>query len=178
MPAKKEIILLLMVCVLPIHIRSILIFLYSLPAFLLSNSIWDILGIFSYVQVFSLIECVLIMAAFIFISVSLPRHIFRDKFIVQGTVIIFITSLWIIPLHYQTEILSSLKWNMRAYQFTAAIWVIGYLAVLVFFLALIRYKENYEHLIRKSIERVLPLSFLYILVDAVCFLLLAYRLIT
>jgi hypothetical protein len=117
------------------------------------------------------------MAAFIFISVSLPRHIFRDKFIVQGTVIIFITSLWIIPLHYQTEILSSLKWNMRAYQFTAAIWVIGYLAVLVFFLALIRYKQKSEKIIEKLIERVLPLSFLYILVDAVCFLLLAYRLI-
>lgn len=90
---------------------------------------------------------------------------------------IAITSLWIIPLHYQTEILSGLRGNMTAYQIIAAIWVIVYLAVLVCASLLIRTRQNSGQLIRKSIERVLPLSFIYVLVDAVCLTLLASRLI-
>jgi len=177
MPTKREILLLLMVCVLPIHFRSILIFFHSLPSFLLSTSVWDTIGIFSYVQVFSLLETVLIIAAFVFICASLPRKIFRNKFVAQGTIIIVLTTLWVIPLQYQTSILSSLNWNMRAYQIIAAIWIIFYLVVIVFTSLLIRSKQETENLINQSVEKILPLSSFYLLLDAVCILVLFYRLV-
>ncbi len=176
-PTKRETILLLMVCVLPIHIRSILIFLYGVPAFLLSSSIWDTIGIFSYVQVFSLLESLLIIAAFIFICISLPKKIFKDKFLVQGTIIVLMTSLWVIPLHYQTQILSSLNWDMRVYQFLATVWIIAFFVVMGFVSKLIHSNQKTENLINKSIERVLPLSMIYIFVDAICFLVIVYRFI-
>jgi len=178
LPTRREILLLLMVCVLPIHFRSILIFLHGLPSFLLSTSVWDTVGVFSYVQAFSLLESVVIIAAFLFICISLPSKIFRDKFVAQGTVLIVLTTLWVVPLHYQASILSGLNWNIRAYQVIAAIWVITYLVGIVLSFLMIRTNQKTEYLINRSVERILPLSSFYLLLDAVCIMVLVYRLVS
>jgi hypothetical protein len=177
-PTRSDTWYLFLVCLFPVHIRAYLVFFYALPSYLLYIDIWGILGIFAYVQLLALLESLLFLAGLLFTNISLPREWFRQKFLPQGTVVMLASFLWIIPLHYQNQIVGSLSYNLFYYYILVAIWALSFLAVIIGAARRLRRKPGFEKFIRALAERLSPLSILYLAVDLLALIIIAIRLVS
>ena len=123
-PTKREAALLFVACVFPTHVWTMLHFLREVPAYLRRMDLVDVLGVLAYTQVFALLESVVLLGLLILISIALPRRLFKDKFVPQGTVLIFTMFLWGALAYYQARIMQWLSPGLIAYMALLALWII------------------------------------------------------
>jgi len=67
-----------------------------MPGWLPFLTIWDILSIFAYTQMYALLESLFVLLLLIILAVILPPRVFRDSFVAQGSMLLFITAFWVI----------------------------------------------------------------------------------
>jgi hypothetical protein len=150
-------------------------FLHEVPAYMRRMGMGDMLGIFSYSQAFALIESILVLGALVFVCIELPRRMFKDKFVAQGTIFMFVTFVWIIPVHYQVQILDWLNWNMIIYQVGVLVWIVTFFMAIFGFSFLVRRSEKFEQGINTFVEKLVVLSVMYIVIDIFSFFVVIYR---
>lgn len=175
-PTRQDSLLLFAVCIVPLHIWSILIFFFNLPAVAMRADTWMILGVFSYIQVFALLESIIVFAFLIFVNISLPRNLFRDRFVAQGTIIFLAAFFWLMPIHLNRYIVSAIS-NYMNYSLFLFIWTALFFAMLIGGSMLLRRFNHLERYINQFAERLLLLAVVYIIVDLSCFLIICTRLI-
>jgi hypothetical protein len=165
LPKRDEIMAVFSISLILIHFRSYLITFYAIPAYLKRMSFWDTLGIVAYVQIVALMEAFLFLVMTLFVNITLPKSLFREKFKSQGVIFVTLTFAWIIPIHYQSKIIAALYGNYSKYYLLVGSWAILYFGVLVFLSILLRKSSKFKELVEATTERVSPLVIIYLGLD-------------
>ncbi len=79
------------------------------PSWLEYLSIWGILIIIAYVVAFALVESLVILALLTLLSLLLPRKIFKDQFVVQGSVLSLLLGLGAFLIQRNVGVIYRLK---------------------------------------------------------------------
>jgi hypothetical protein len=161
-PPRRESMLVFAACILPIHMWTSILMLYNIPGLILKASVWQILGVAAYVFAFALLECLIIFGLLIVISVLLPGHVLRVRFVYLGTALAII--------------LSGLAFLLNTPAVLERIWIfipLG-LAIVLFLVCLVR-RPKLQAGTRSLAERLTLLAGLYITFDIACVLYLFSR---
>ena len=150
-----------MLCAFPVHLWSILNFLYEVPAMLVRMNTSDLLTIFTYTQVFALVESFILFLILVSLGIFLPPRLLKDRPISQGALIIFLVSCWAVLIHLhgylRIKIIDYLSW--------VALWTIfiGFYLVITY-RWLTRFKKLVDWIEAIS-ERIIVLTTIYIFID-------------
>lgn len=131
----------------------------EVPAWVLRLSLWDLVGVVAYSQLFTLFETLVIFLGLLLVSAVLPARFFRSKFLAISSAIVFLTSLWFVFLHYSDQLFKSqqaMPWLVSA---------IVYILLLSALYLVIRRSQKLEMSINSFVGRLAVLSFLYLFID-------------
>jgi hypothetical protein len=154
----RAVVLLFAACVFPIHVWSIVALLRVVPAWLLRMSAWDLIGAIAYVQAFSLLESAIALLILVFLGVVLPSGVAKDRLVALGSMAVLLTSLWAVAAH-----LGVIRLWENGREFLA--WSMIYLASVGLFCVLVRRSSKLERLMNSVVERLIPLSVIYVCID-------------
>lgn len=167
--SRYDILLVFGVCVFPVHVWGILNALGRLPAWILSSDVWDLAGIVAYTQVFALAESGLVLLILIALSALLPGRYLKDRFVAQATMLVAVSTLWAVFMHYREQILT--PESMAALRLIFAGWLtsiaVGYI--------LVRRFGRLEHMVTAAADRLLTLSLLYVGLDLIGLVIVIFR---
>ena len=167
-PPRREIILAFVVCSVPIHIWAAIALFRAIPSWVLSMSVWDMIGVMAYPLSFALFESFLILAGLLITAVILPPKLYRNWFVSQSTIIIFLASIWAVLLQIYGQDWG--MWSSRG--------LIGLLPLVAGIILLAILNARFKSL-QKSIEalaeRMVVLGFLYLIIDVFFLLVLIFR---
>lgn len=156
LPNRDETLKLLAVSVIPIQLWTVIQLLREMPVLLLRLSAWDLVGVMAYIEAMALLESLLLWLFAVGLATLLPAGLFGTNRITQGTVIILATSLWAVAGQYfRTSVFS---WT--AGQFL--LWLPFFLLSIGLPLYLLRNHLPAQAIIQKAVDRLLPLSALYL----------------
>lgn len=165
-PSSRNIVDAYLACLFPIQVWSIYNLLREVPAWLRQMSLWDLIGVVSYTQMFVLFESVVIFLSLVILSVVLPAGWFRDKFVALGTGIVYLSVVWFILAHINDR-----YWDLR--QFLP--WIGLFLLSQILFFSLIHYSHKLQSIIVSLVNRVAVLSIVYLLIDLISVLIVVIR---
>jgi len=77
--------------------------LFQIPSWLYSHSKTGIFFLAAYVIAVALIESLLLFGFVLLVSLILPRGIFRDQFIAQGSLMVIACTIWALIFKFQSE---------------------------------------------------------------------------
>jgi hypothetical protein len=97
-PSRQELIPVFASILFCVSSWSIYRLLWYIPSWLFFLSIWDIAVILAYVLGFALFEGLLLLGLLILLSIILPPKYLRDKFILQGSLIVWLLAIWTLLL--------------------------------------------------------------------------------
>lgn len=155
LPGRREITLIFTLCFVIIYSWSTLMFFNYLPSWLLFLDGWTIAGIFAYSQVFALFESLVVLAALILVALVMPRGLFREWFVPQGTAAVLLATAGAIALHLAKEVP---LWPSKRLLFGLALYL---LAVAVASWAIRRYGQ-FREMIENMAERLTVLLYVYL----------------
>lgn len=174
-PSKKEAIAVFIVVVFPLHARAYLALFHDVPGYILHLSVWDIVGITGYVQLVALIESLLFLGFFTFISITLPNRAWRDGFVQKSAVTYLILFPWILPIHYQNQILNLVNGDLGKYAILMLGWILLAFVVLSIALTGVHRSKVWQSRIDRLIAFFSPLSSVYLAVDLMLAVVLLIR---
>jgi hypothetical protein len=99
LPPKKEVWIVLLSIIFPVHFWAMIVFLRELPSYLFRMKIWDILGVLAYTQLIALVDSLLLLMTMLILAFLLPRKWFLAHFSAQALVLAYTLILIILPLH-------------------------------------------------------------------------------
>lgn len=174
-PNRQQIFHLFAVIIFTIHVWVILNFAYIVPALRLRLTLGELLGVLSYVLAFALLESMVFLTALLLLAFVLPRRWLLEKIVVRGAVIVVISVLWMVPVHYSAEIIS-VFFNTAFLRQSFWFLVIGTFLFTVW--DLIQVADRHPALYRAiltSIERLGAVSWFYFLADLMGVFVVVYR---
>jgi len=174
-PRRGEAFLAFMVCLLPVHIWSIIAFLRTVPSYLLWVDLGRLMGIFAYMQVFAFMESLLFFLLVLLLAFLLPRSWFLDRFVAQATLLALVTTLWIVPVHYLSVQASADETSAGLGGPYGILWVVSFLVALAGLSILFRRVARFQTLLQGFAEKIVPLSVVYLLVDLAAALIVVSR---
>jgi len=146
-----------------------LMFFEKMPGWLFYLNCWDVIGIFAYTQTFALLESGIVLFVLILIGAILPARFFRDRFVAQGSMMVFLTSGWAIAAHYSAKVFN--LWALK----TLFLWSVLYLASIgVSYALLYRYKRL-EEAMNSFVERLTVLLYVYAPVTFLSIIIVIFR---
>lgn len=151
-------------------------FLYKLPSYLLSLTVWQILGVFSYVQAFALLESSLLWLTLVVLAAVLPANWYRSRFISQSLVVVFALAAWAIGVHFQ--ILAVQTETAPNRNNLPAVWTMLWIVILVGGSLLAARKPSIAGLLVDIVERLTVIAGLYLIVACFAVVLLIVRTLT
>lgn len=101
LPSTHNILLAFAAIVFPIHLQAFLSWMMSVPSLVKRFTLWDTIGVISYVHTFALIESMALLFVLVFLAVLLPEKYYRSKFVSISAMFIFIT----VPFAYLFNLL-------------------------------------------------------------------------
>lgn len=170
-PTKQNIYYLLLACVFPIHVWSLINVMREIPAWVLRLSIAEMFGVIAYAQLYALIDTLLIFLPLLLLSTILPASWFRNQFVAVGTAVVFITSAWFIYLHLNNWVIEGRETAVLA------AWGVTYLLVIVGAYLLIRRRDKVASGINNFVQRLSVLSILYLVVDVISIVIIFVRIL-
>ena len=156
LPSRIDTLSVFAACALPVFAWAIISYLYALPGFVVRLSIWDIIGTASYVLTLALFESLLLTVPFLLVAVVLPSHLFKDRFVALSSVIVLVSSLWMMYANYYRIDLASWDTNQVLTSLTL------YLLTLAIPIALVLRYKRFEGTIQKFTQRVAVLVYFYV----------------
>ena len=159
-PSRRNIVDVYLACLFPIQVWSIYNSLREVPAWLRQMSLWDLIGVVSYPQMFALFESVVIFLPLLLLSALLPAGWFRDKFVALATGIVYLSVVWFILAHILGQFLP---------------WIGLFLFSQILFFFLIHSSHKLQSTIVSWVNRVAVLSIVYLLIDLISVLIVVIR---
>ncbi len=152
-----------------INVWAIINILRAIPSWILSRTIWEMIGIISYPLTFALIESLLFLAGLILLAVILPKQILRCNFVALGSFSALLGTLGMILAHFYGEELGI--WMLRDFG--------KYLIVLIGIVIVGWVPVYYFNRLKKTIElianRLTPLSTVYLALDIIAVMVIVIR---
>ena len=138
-----------------------------MPEFALALSVWDIVGVLAYAQLSAFLESALLLGVLIVASVALPTRWFRDRFVEQGALLVFIAIAFALAIHFKSDVL--LSWRLVPLLATAYLLANGCV-----FVAVSRWQWS-GTLLRDLGDRLLLLLYVYSFVATISLLVIGVR---
>jgi hypothetical protein len=158
-PSRSDVLFLFLIGAFPIHIWAIVNLLHNIPALVLRLSAAELMGVIAYTLVFALFESVLLLIVLIIVSLLLPTAYFKDKIVVRGFILVFLTSLWVIPVLLEWFVLTD---HQQGY----LLWTVFYFSILILLHLWLQKHADLETKISTFAERLAILSSIYVCLDA------------
>ncbi len=169
LPSSQEAIYAFAVCVFPTHVWAIINVMREMPAWMLRLSIWDLLGVIAYSQVFMLVETILLFLGLVVLAFVLPRKWLRHKFVVLSGTAVLLISAWTVFLHYNNQIIEERQ------VIPALFWSGSLTGMIAVSFVLIHRSERFEKAVDMFVRRLAVLSFIYLSVDIASIILIIIR---
>ena len=166
-PSRHNIVYAYLACLFPIQVWSIYNSLREVPAWLRQMSLWDVIGVVSYPQVFVLFESVVIFLPLVLLSALLPAGWFRDKFVARSAGIVYLSVVWFILAHIND--LTLRYWGLG--QFPIGLFLFSQ----ILFFSLIHYSHKLQSIIVSLVNRIAVLSIVYLFIDLISVLIVVIR---
>lgn len=161
LPSKREILLVFAATVFPVYSWAMLRLFYILPSWLKFLSPGEIITTSMYIFPGALLESAIILAGLLFIAFILPPKYFRNQFVAQGSLLVWLYAAW--SAFLIDHITLAFDWSLREIAVYASIFLAIVIAstVLLCFLAVYRFKAL-NRLIVTIVERLTIFLYLYI----------------
>jgi hypothetical protein len=143
----------------PIQAWALYNSLREAPAWSLKFSLWDLIGVFSYIEAFVLLESIVIFLPLVVLAALLPARWLRSTFVASCTAIVYVSAGWFILAHIHDFTVRD--WSLRQ----LLPWFLAFLFSQGVILILIRNSRRLESLIVSVVDRVAVLSILYLSVS-------------
>jgi hypothetical protein len=165
-PSRRDLSLVFLVSAFPVAGWSWIIFFYDLPSLLLSLRMSQLINIFAYIQVVTLIESALLFALDTLLAILLPRRLFLSNYVTQSTLLIISMALWAVGVHLNSEqiALGNAASNTTLLYVWSGIWVVVFLALSI----MTRYWTRWNGLILSFVDRLSFVSSVYLFFPLVC----------
>jgi hypothetical protein len=168
-PSKNESWLVLSTILFLVNVWAIINILRAVPSWILSQTIWEMIGIISYPLSFALIESLIFLVALLILAILLPRKVMRTKFVAVGSLTAFLAVLGMIIAHLFGKEMGI--WSVK--DFGRYLFVILGL-VLVSWIPL-NLSDRFSHAIKTIAERISPLSAVYLILNIVAVVIMVVR---
>jgi hypothetical protein len=117
---------------------------------------WDNVSIFAYILAFALLESVVLLSIVTVLTIVLPAQCFRDKFVAQGSIVVFVATFWAIVFQsVDTEIR---LWSLAEGLF----WVVLCLTTIGVSCVLVDRSKRLEGALSAFAERLTVLVYIYV----------------
>lgn len=155
LPSKHDLLLVGAACAVPVYSWAILAFFQKLPSWLLFVRISEIVGAFSYSQLFAFFESGLLLLGLVAAAAVLPDHLLRDRFGAQAGTFALLSSAWAVALQLTTDDL--LSWSAQTFAALGGLYLLSIALACI----LIHRFAVLETGVRAFIERLTVLLYLY-----------------
>ncbi|UCD97959.1 MAG: hypothetical protein JSV42_13475 [Chloroflexota bacterium] len=169
LPARADLWFVFSSIIFVVNVWAIINILRAVPSWILSHTIWEMIGIISYPLVFALLESALFTLGLVVMAFLLPSKLLRDNFISQGSLAALIASLGIILAHLYGSDFGI--WSVRSFAKYVLLLIIIILAswVLVYFF------KRLNTIIVTVTKRISPLSTAYLALDLLSIFVIVIR---
>jgi hypothetical protein len=176
-PSRRDLFLAFMVCVVPVHIWTWILFFYKVPSYLLQLSISQTLGVFAYAQVFALFESAVLCGLIVLVAFLLPRRLFLDRFVPQAALCVFAITGWAISMQLSGMDFAGSEAAVAEMRPALLGWTVGWLVALAALSAAMHYWKALQKWLWAFADRVVVLSGFFLLVDAICLVVVVLRIL-
>jgi len=173
LPSKKQAFRIFLAILVPINFWSVIFFFRELPAYILRLTTWDILGIFSYTQFIALLDSLLLLLILLIPGLLFSPSLREARFVPIASTVGYLAVVWVIPFHYLDRLT---EWSPLFLQpWVAWAWVSLFILVSGFTAWRIHASSRLRNGILSFIERVTPLSWIYLSSNMVSVLIILAR---
>jgi len=171
---KKIYFQLFLVCMLPVHIWAIIIFLRRMDSFTIFMNLTQIISIAAYVLVYALMESLFLFGILFIGSLILPRRVSAARKLALGTIIALVASAAAVLIHFH----AIWKVNWIDQKEWTWLWVgVGLLVIALISFAVLK-SERLESWLNALVERISLLSLVYLSADILGLMIVLYRQLT
>jgi hypothetical protein len=167
--SKKTLFSLFAVCAIPIYFWSIYNLFHEIPSWILRLSSWEIIGITAYVQVFTLLESIIIFFSLILLTKIIPFRKNERTFTAQIALAYFLVSLLLVFAHTTSGIIRT--WGIR--EFIPA--SLGFILLIGSTFLIVKRFNKLERVLLNIIERLEVLTVILIVMGISSFLIVIIR---
>ena len=122
LPSKDEIIPVYGVILFPIFSWTIYRLLWNLPSWQKDLfSTWEVLVLSAYGLAFALVESLTILGLILLLSVILPAKYLKDKFVAQGSALLWVFFSLAVAVQYGIASVVFLSWSIKQFAITSAL---------------------------------------------------------
>ncbi len=106
-PDKQAVLDLIYMSILVVEAWALFNLLREIPALRFRETVWDMLGIIAIVQLVALVESLIVAGVLVAAAALLPSALFRRHFVGQATMILLVSAVCAIVVHYIPEPMTS-----------------------------------------------------------------------
>ena len=121
--------------------------------------LWDVIGVIAYVQVFALVESIVVFLPLVLLSLALPPSWFRDRFVAIGTGIVYLSAAWFVLAQLNDDTLRG--WGSRE----LLPWAAAYAASVLLLVVVIHRTPRLDVMIGSFVERMTVLASAYLVLS-------------
>lgn len=133
---------------------------WQVPSWLYYLKVWDVLILAAYVVSFALFESLVVMGFMLFLAFILPARYLKERFIVQGSLLVFLIGAGAVALQRKIGVIYKQEiWQILAYPALALIALIGLIIAAAFIF------NRFPHLARLAAglaDRMTIFAYIYV----------------
>jgi hypothetical protein len=169
LPSGQDAFLVLVACSFPIFVWSAVQFLQELPAFIIREGTWNIIGLVAYTQMFALRESLVVSFFFFLLGALLPARFFRDKIVPLTAGMVFTAAFWFAFMLYNIDIIGEKRWLQLA------VWASSLaVAQAAVYIGVLR-RQRLAAAVRAAVERLGVLTAIYLATGIIGFVIVVIR---
>lgn len=169
LPDRQQVLLVFAACVLPVFAWALLVYIDQLPALILRLTVWELLGVTSYIFALALVESLVLLMPILLLTLILPTRVFKEHFIAIGSLIVLISSVWLMYANHNDSY--DAEWTTTQLLLILA----AYLLSLAIPIALVFKFRRLEAIIQSVMERIAVLAYIYVALACVAVVIVIIR---
>lgn len=142
-----------------INVWAIINILRAVPSWILSRTIWEMIGIISYPLAFALIESAVYLLGLVILAIILPGKLLRESFAAQGSLAGLLVTLGMVLAHLYGNDFGI--WSVRGF----GKYLLILIGIVIASWVLLYFFKGLRMVIESIAERLSPLSTVYLVLD-------------
>ena len=147
--------------------------LFQIPSWLYSHSKSGIFSLAAYVFSFALVESILMLVFILIVCLLLPRYLFKDRFIAQGSLVVVACSVWALVVQFQRE--SLVKRDLFELMAWVMLFILSLLLITFISYILLQRFQKAQVVIEKIVDRMIVFAWIYVPVGLVSIVIVIVR---
>jgi len=139
--------------------------LFQIPSWLYSHSKTGIFFLVAYVFAVALIESLFLFGFILLVNLILPRRLFRDQFIAQGSLMVIACTIWALILKFQNA--SSGLRNLLEVSAWILVFILSLLIIAVVSSFLMQRYQRVKSVLEAIADRMIIFAWIYVPVGLV-----------